>query len=47
MRAIKENRAALCARFSSRGSDEYTDGLLSAMGYEFGGHLEKAATGER
>jgi 6-phosphogluconate dehydrogenase len=34
--------AALYARFSSRGGDEYTDRLLSAMRYEFGGHLEKA-----
>ena len=39
--------AALYARFSSRGDDEYTDRLLSAMRYEFGGHLEKANTGGR
>ena len=38
--------AALYARFSSRGDDEYADRLLSAMRYEFGGHLEKAKTGE-
>jgi 6-phosphogluconate dehydrogenase len=39
--------AALYARFSSRGGDEYTDRLLSAMRYEFGGHLEKANIGGR
>jgi 6-phosphogluconate dehydrogenase len=39
--------AALYARFSSRGDDEYADRLLSAMRYEFGGHLEKAKTGGR
>jgi 6-phosphogluconate dehydrogenase len=35
--------AALYQRFSSRGADEYADKLLSAMRYEFGGHLEKKA----
>ncbi|MGA8109526.1 MAG: decarboxylating 6-phosphogluconate dehydrogenase [Acidobacteriaceae bacterium] len=35
--------SALFSRFVSRGSDEYADRLLSAMRYEFGGHLEKAA----
>jgi 6-phosphogluconate dehydrogenase len=35
--------ASLYSRFSSRGSDEYADRLLSAMRYEFGGHLEKKA----
>jgi 6-phosphogluconate dehydrogenase len=39
--------AALYARFSSRGDEEYADRLLSAMRYEFGGHLEKAKGGER
>jgi 6-phosphogluconate dehydrogenase len=34
---------ALYERFSSRGQSEYTDKLLSAMRYEFGGHLEKPA----
>jgi 6-phosphogluconate dehydrogenase len=34
---------ALYARFSSRGEATYGDKLLSAMRYEFGGHLEKAA----
>ncbi len=33
--------AALFARFSSRGEDDFADKLLSAMRYEFGGHLEK------
>jgi 6-phosphogluconate dehydrogenase len=33
--------AALYERFSSRGNDEFADKLLSAMRYEFGGHLEK------
>jgi 6-phosphogluconate dehydrogenase len=35
--------SAVFTRFSSRGSDEYEDKLMSAMRYEFGGHLEKAA----
>jgi 6-phosphogluconate dehydrogenase len=35
--------AALFARFSSRGEEEYANKLLSAMRYEFGGHLEKPA----
>jgi len=34
---------ALYSRFSSRGEATYGDKLLSAMRYEFGGHLEKAA----
>jgi 6-phosphogluconate dehydrogenase len=38
--------AALYARFSSRDDEEYAGRLLSAMRYEFGGHLEKAKTGE-
>ena len=33
--------AALYERFSSRGAAELQDKLLSAMRYEFGGHLEK------
>jgi 6-phosphogluconate dehydrogenase len=33
--------AALFARFSSRGTDDYADRLLSAMRFAFGGHLEK------
>ena len=35
--------AALYERFSSRGEAEFADKLLSAMRYEFGGHMEKAA----
>jgi 6-phosphogluconate dehydrogenase len=34
---------ALYERFSSRGSAEFQDKLLSAMRYQFGGHLEKPA----
>ena len=33
--------AALFERFASRGEAEFQDRLLSAMRYEFGGHLEK------
>ena len=35
--------AALLERFSSRGEAEFQDRILSAMRYEFGGHLEKGA----
>jgi len=35
--------AALYERFSSRGEADFADKLLSALRYEFGGHLEKAA----
>ncbi|HEX5328128.1 MAG TPA: decarboxylating 6-phosphogluconate dehydrogenase [Acetobacteraceae bacterium] len=35
--------AALFARFSSRGNAEFADKLLSAMRFEFGGHVEKPA----
>jgi len=34
---------ALYQRFTSRGEADYQDRLLSAMRYQFGGHLEKAA----
>ena len=34
---------ALYERFSSRGEADFADKLLSAMRYEFGGHIEKAA----
>ncbi len=34
---------ALYARFSSRGEADFANKLLSAMRYEFGGHLEKPA----
>ena len=33
--------SALYERFASRGNSEFADKLLSAMRYEFGGHLEK------
>jgi 6-phosphogluconate dehydrogenase len=33
--------AALFERFSSRGKADFADRLMSAMRYEFGGHLEK------
>ena len=35
--------AALYERFSSRGEADFQDKLLSAMRFEFGGHLEKPA----
>jgi len=35
--------SALYERFLSRGQGDFADKLLSAMRYEFGGHLEKAA----
>jgi 6-phosphogluconate dehydrogenase len=35
---------ALYERFSSRGEADFQNKLLSAMRYEFGGHLEKAAS---
>ena len=34
--------AALYERFSSRGEDAFADKMLSALRYQFGGHLEKA-----
>jgi len=34
--------AALFARFSSRGEDDFAERLLSALRFEFGGHVEKA-----
>ena len=33
--------AALYERFSSRGAADFADKMLSAMRYEFGGHVEK------
>jgi len=36
--------AALYERFSSRGEADFANKLVSAMRYEFGGHLEKATT---
>jgi 6-phosphogluconate dehydrogenase len=35
--------AALFARFSSRGEADFENKILSAMRYEFGGHLEKSS----
>jgi 6-phosphogluconate dehydrogenase len=35
--------SALYERFSSRGEADFVDKLLSAMRYEFGGHIEKPA----
>jgi 6-phosphogluconate dehydrogenase len=34
---------ALYARFSSRGEADFQDKLLSAMRFQFGGHVEKSA----
>jgi len=36
--------AALYERFSSRGEADFADKLLSALRYEFGGHLEQSTT---
>jgi len=36
--------SALYERFTSRGEADFADKLLSAMRYEFGGHLEKPAS---
>jgi 6-phosphogluconate dehydrogenase len=36
--------SALYERFSSRGEAEFANKVLSAMRYEFGGHVEKPAT---
>jgi 6-phosphogluconate dehydrogenase len=36
--------AALYERFSSRGEGEFADKLLSAMRYQFGGHLEQSSS---
>ena len=33
--------AALYERFSSRGAADFANKMLSAMRYEFGGHVEK------
>jgi len=33
--------AALYQRFSSRGEEDFADKLLSAMRYQFGGHVER------
>lgn len=36
--------ASLFQRFASRGEDDFADKLLSAMRFQFGGHIEKAAS---
>jgi len=36
--------ASLFQRFVSRGEDDFADKLLSAMRFQFGGHMEKAAS---
>ena len=36
--------AALFARFSSRGDADFQNRLLSAMRFEFGGHVEQKIT---
>jgi 6-phosphogluconate dehydrogenase len=36
--------AALYARFSSRGEDDFADKVLSALRFQFGGHKELAST---
>jgi 6-phosphogluconate dehydrogenase len=38
--------AALYQRFSSRGQGDFADQLLSALRYQFGGHIEKPTTKE-
>ena len=37
--------SALYSRFSSRGEEDFANRLLSAMRYQFGGHVERAAGG--
>jgi len=37
--------AALYQRFTSRGEDDFATKVLSAMRFEFGGHVERAAGG--
>jgi 6-phosphogluconate dehydrogenase len=39
--------AALYERFSSRGEADFASKVLSAMRYQFGGHVEKPAGGEK
>ena len=40
---VYDIRRALYGRFSSRGEADFADKLLSAMRFEFGGHLEKSS----
>jgi 6-phosphogluconate dehydrogenase len=37
--------AALYQRFASRGEEAFADRVLSAMRYEFGGHVERPTGG--
>jgi 6-phosphogluconate dehydrogenase len=37
--------AALFQRFTSRGEEDFANRLLSAMRYQFGGHVERGAGG--
>ena len=37
--------AALYQRFSSRGEDDFAEKILSAMRFEFGGHVERPSGG--
>jgi 6-phosphogluconate dehydrogenase len=37
--------AALYERISSRGESDFADKVLSAMRYEFGGHVERPTGG--
>jgi 6-phosphogluconate dehydrogenase len=37
--------AALYQRFASRGEEAFADQVLSAMRYEFGGHVERPTGG--
>ena len=39
--------AALYERFSSRGNADFQNRVLSAMRFEFGGHVEKSSSGDR
>ncbi len=38
--------SALFSRWTSRDGDEYADKLLSALRFQFGGHLEKPEQGD-
>ena len=38
--------AALFSRFSSRGEEDFANRLLSAMRFQFGGHVERGAGGK-
>jgi 6-phosphogluconate dehydrogenase len=38
--------AALFSRFTSRGEEDFANRLLSAMRFQFGGHVERAAGGQ-